>query len=70
MKDSEVNRMFDNQLRESRLVALRDCCNGRTQVGFDGFRYFHRTYNVVKKLRAARNDKNFFVTIFVLLHFM
>ncbi|MBQ2561243.1 MAG: hypothetical protein II565_11760, partial [Fibrobacter sp.] len=43
IKDRNENQMPG----ESRLVPLRDSCNGGTHVGLDGFRYSHRNQNIV-----------------------
>ena len=40
------NQMSNRTSGESRLVPLRDPCNGGAQVCFDGFRYFHRNPNI------------------------
>jgi hypothetical protein len=44
---------------ESRLIPLRDSCNGCAQMCLYGFRYFHRDHNVVKR-RCARKQFRFY----------
>ena len=52
------NGEIENQMSgESRLVPLRDGCNGGALVCLDGFRYFHRNQNIVKK--SSRMDVYF-----------
>ena len=56
---NKKNRMSGNFPGEGRLIALRNRCNGRTQVCLYGFRYFHRDHNVVKR-RCARKQFRFY----------
>lgn len=57
IKDRNENQMPG----ESRLVPLRDCCNGCALVGFNGFRYSHRNQNLIirKLLGKILKEKNF-----------
>ena len=52
------------ETEESRLIPLRDSCNGCAQMCLYGFRYFHRTLNVVKKGVDHKVLDGFYQTFF------
>ena len=62
--ENKKNRMSGNFSGEGRLIALRNRCNGCAHVCLNGFRYFHRTFNVVKKGVDHKVLDGFYQTFF------
>lgn len=54
---------------ESRLIPLRDSCNGCAQMCLYGFRYFHRDHNVVKRRCARKQFRFYFLEKFLAISF-